>query len=119
MTIDDMNGGSSTISALTKDSSQNWKTTSWSDESNECVKIDTAGCDVLTAKIKRSWNDYVESEDLSLSGNTYSFSLATSHDGSTETYDAKSLTFANALSAVQTFTTSFSVFAATVYMMTF
>ena len=79
--------------------SNNWHVADWTSvEPFTCQKIDSEGCDVLTAKIFRYWLEYNQVEDFSLQGGSYLVSLYTkkcqskgSEDCVTEQYNKENV----------------------------
>jgi hypothetical protein len=56
----------------------NWHVRDWTDVMPyTCQKIDSEGCDVLTAKIYKYWFEYNSLEDISLQDGTFLVSLYT------------------------------------------
>lgn len=67
--------------------SNNWHVEDWTDvEPYTCQKLESEGCDVLTAKIYKYWHEYNSIEDISLQNGTYLISLYTRKCAS-ETFD--------------------------------
>ena len=56
----------------------NWHVADWKNvEPYTCLKINSEGCDMLTAKIYKYWHEYNTQEDISLQNGTYLISLYT------------------------------------------
>ena len=78
----------------------NWHVEDWTDtEPYTCQKLESEGCDVLTAKIYKYWHEYNTQEDISLQDGTYLISLYTKtcgeggSDCKTEQYNKESAWF--------------------------
>ena len=73
--VEDMNDYSNygNIDSFVKDRKyQQWSVKSWLPE---CTKLESAGCDILTAEISKTWTDWDSTEDADFNFGTYQVQL--------------------------------------------
>ena len=68
----------------------NWHVKDWTSvEQFTCEKIESEGCDVLTAKIYKYWHEYNTIEDFDMSNDNYMISLYTKKCSSSGTSECE------------------------------
>ena len=73
---------------------QHWHVRTWEDE---CVQVNSEGCDVLRAKIEKGdWTDWDDSEDIDFNAKAYQIQLITELDSIQEEYSFEEFTFSRA-----------------------
>ena len=89
---------SAILDNFTRDSgTQNWKVDSWPNEPFRCYKINSSGCDVVVAKIKKSdWEQYDEDNDVTFNAFPMRFNLQVRLNGEVIQYGWDNVPFETA-----------------------
>ena len=83
--------------------SQNWVVTANPKESFQCYKINSPGCDVLTAQITKSnWAQYDKDQDVSYNAFKMNFNFQTRLNGDTIQFGWYAIAFESIIPAVVT-----------------
>ena len=96
VTVEDMfNDSEVGLTGLESDNNtQHWHVRTWEDE---CVQVNSEGCDVLRAKIEKGdWTDWDDSEDIDFNAKAYQIQLITELDSIQEEYSFEEFTFSRA-----------------------
>ena len=66
---------------------QNWSVAAWGTSADRCVSPQGSVCEVLTAKIQRTWSSFTENEDLAFSDGQFMMRLiSTDMNGTHEAF---------------------------------